>query len=180
MYYLYYIKKIVTTITFPIENQIKELLNISGNIEGVHYKLNTEAKYVKGIEIKPALTTHYELYRDVKSGEVIANPDVYIAPAINVFKSYGYYLISSDKTIYYSGDSNEFKADLSKVDIVYQDCSFVDVNPFPHLTFKKLCRVVKKEYRHKVKLMHIDNSDIYRLAHENGFSVVDVVKSTFI
>lgn len=180
IYYLYYVKKIIPTVTFPIRNQIVEFLVTQGSIEGVHYKLNTEAKMINEIEVKPSLTTHYELYKDIQSGEVVLNPNEHISPVIDVFKSYGYYLTSPNKTIYYSGDSNEFNVNLSKVDIVYQDCSIVDVEPFPHLTFKKLCNAVKKEDRHKVHLMHIDSDDIFKLAYDNGFKVVNLADSPSI
>lgn len=174
IYYLYYVKKIIATITFPAKSNFDSFFIEQGNIEGIHYKLNTTSKFIKDIEIIPNHTSHYELFRDVQTGEVISNPSEAITPVINAFNSYGYYLKSPNKTIYYSGDSNEFNIDLSKVDLVYQDCSIVDIDPFPHLTFNKLCKAVRNEDRHKVYLMHIDSDDIFTLAHKNGFNVVSL------
>ena len=174
IYYLYHVKKIVATITFPSKSNFDSFFIEQGNIENVHYKFNTKSKFIKDIEIIPNHTSHYELFRDVQTGEVISNPSEVITPIMNAFNSYGYYLKSPNKTIYYSGDSNEFNIDLSKVDLVYQDCSIVDIDPFPHFTFNKLCKAVKKEDRHKVYLMHIDSNDIFSLACENGFNVVSL------
>lgn len=174
IYYLYYVKNIVPTVTFPIKKQLIDYLEASGNVEGIHYIINGASKYVENIEITPNKVSHYELFKDTETNRIVANSFISKSSIKNVFHSYGYYLKSPDKKIYYSGDSNEFNIDLEDIDIVYQDCALTDREDYPHLTFNQLCEKVKKEDRHKVKLMHIDNDDIFSLAFENGFEVVDL------
>lgn len=182
IYYLYFIKNITPTITFPVKTDIVEYLQIQGNILDVHYKLNTNPINIMGIEIKPNSTSHYTVFKDVLTGEVsncLSNENKTVK---NAFNSFGYYLKSKDVSIYYSGDSNELNVDLSKVDIVYQDCSVVDKEDFPHLTFNKLLQIVKPEDRHKIHLMHIDSYDIFDMASKHGFNVVylDEVSSIYV
>lgn len=163
--------KIIPTITYPLSEEFIYFMELQGRVEGIHYKLNTSNKFFEDIEIIPSRTSHYELFVDSQTDEVIHNPKESNSNCINVFSSFGYYLKSPSKTIYYSGDSNEFNVDLSKVDLVYQDCSIQETNPY-HLSFKKLCDLVDPKDRHKVYLIHIDSDELLELASEKGFNVV--------
>lgn len=182
IYYLYYIKNIIPTITYPIKDEIVDFLLKQGAIVDFHYKLNTATLNIMDMTIEANPTSHYEVFKDVLTDVVISNPINTIFTVKNVFNSFGYYIRTSNKTIYYSGDSNELSIDLSKVDIVYQDCSVVEKEDFPHLTFNKLLKIVKPEDRHKIHLMHIDSYDIFAMANKYGFNVVslDEVPSIYV
>ena len=90
---------------------------------------------------------------------------------------YGYYLIIEDKDIWYSGDCNKFAPygdDIHKIDEIYQDTSYKDYEANVHLSLKKLCKAVPKQYRNKVYCMHIDNDNLIEEAIKEGFNVVTV------
>lgn len=94
---------------------------------------------------------------------------------------FSYIINYDDKTIYYSGDSNEIPNQIikmlenGKIDIFYQDTCKVDYSGNVHLSLKKLESLIKPEYRDKVYCMHLDNDFIEEEAWDLGFKVVESI-----
>lgn len=152
IYYCYYILGIKPTVFFPTD----ELDNILKEI---------------------GHTNEYDnLERDVIDIHDISFMPIKVSHLDNM-NCFGYYLIIEDKDIWYSGDCNEFAPyteDIHKFDEMYQDTSYKDYEGNVHLSLKKLCEAVPKQYRNKVYCMHIDNDNLIEEAIKEGFNVVTV------
>jgi hypothetical protein len=96
-------------------------------------------------------------------------------------KCYGLLIYVNDKIIYYSGDNNNIPSgilqSLNFIDEIYQDTCLADYDGNVHLSLRKLCELIPKEYRHKVHCMHIDCDELIEKAKTEGFNIVEIERS---
>lgn len=94
---------------------------------------------------------------------------------------FGYIIQHDNKTIYYSGDSNEISEDIlemlhkGKFDLFYQDTCKADYEGNVHLSLRKLDELVDDDVRERVYCMHLDNGFKKEEAEELGFKVVSSI-----
>lgn len=94
---------------------------------------------------------------------------------------YGYIIKHDNKTIYYSGDSNNIpkeiidKQNSYKFDYFYQDTCKADYEGNVHLSLRKLDELIHNA-RERVYCMHLDNTFNKNEANELGFNVVENCK----
>lgn len=159
IYYCYYVKKFKINVYFPTY-ELQNLLKLMGHTRDEYIFKFTHGYCTKQISdnifIKAIKTNH-----------------------INTMNCYGYCikLKNEDKCLYYSGDSNifEFRGKLlESVDEIYQDTCFADYEGNVHLSLKKLCEDVPKEFRSKVYCIHIDRDELIDNAKDEGFNVVEL------
>ncbi|MFZ5353229.1 MAG: MBL fold metallo-hydrolase [Bacillota bacterium] len=121
---------------------------------------------------------------DLKYNNCITSPEMDVT--IEYFKAehvsnlycYSYMLTYDGKSIYYSGDSNNISSEIleklysNKIDYLYQDIFMAPHKNLIHMSFDKLCSLIKSEYRHKVFCMHLNEEFDAELALSAGFKVV--------
>lgn len=89
---------------------------------------------------------------------------------------------TSNGKIFYSGDTNNLELIQSYVDQgmaierMYVEATTLDYPGNAHLPLRKLDKIIPKEFRNKVYLMHFNNSECIAKAQELGFQVVKCVK----
>lgn len=157
IFYCYYKLGIKVKVYFEdlgIE-QLTLLLRIQGNKVGEHYELIDMFNTNNEFNFVPIRTRHDD----------------------NMF-CYGYHINYKNKSIYYSGDSNEIPTIVlndfieGKIDGFYQDTCLADYEGNVHLSLRKLCEYIPKELRYKVYCIHMDCSELIDKAEEEGFNVV--------
>ena len=104
----------------------------------------------------------------------------YNAVHVKELNCYSYMLELEGKRIFYSGDSSEMTSEMlamletGYIDIYYQDTSSFNFKDNPHLSFTKLCEVIKPDLRKNVFCMHIDEKFDKLDAIKQGFSIVQL------
>lgn len=158
IYYCYYIKKIPVQVNYP-SPELRQLLELNGNKEECDYLLCDEANFDDG-------------YVNFTYSKV---------PHIKGIKCYSLLINIYGKTIYYSGDSNNIPLgiieSMNLIDEIYQDTCLADYDGNVHLSLRKLCELIPKEYRHKVYCMHIDSPELIEKAKTEGFNIVEIERS---
>lgn len=162
IYYCYYIKQIKLKLYYP-DTKLMDLLSIMGHQESLEYNyqllnVTDNFKFIAGtFNIRPIKVPHIE-----------------------TLDCYGYILYFQDNTtVYYSGDCNNITESVLKdnafkfIDEFYQDTCLADYNGNVHLSLRKLCEQVPKEYRGKVYCMHLDCDELIEKAKSEGFNVVE-------
>lgn len=97
---------------------------------------------------------------------------------VEYLKSYGYIIHYENKTIYYSGDCKEIpepildKLHKKEFDQFYQDTCKADYEGNPHLSLKKLEKLIQPHVRNRVFCMHLDQDFSFEEAENLGFNVV--------
>ncbi|KAJ49718.1 ribonuclease BN (tRNA processing enzyme) [Clostridium tetanomorphum] len=156
IYYCYYIKNITPNIYFP-SAELQQLLNIMGHSREFNLTLS---------EIDVVLNIHDISFKFIP------------VTHIEKMNCYGVIIQDKDNTIYYSGDSNNISENilnrLNEVDYLYQDTSLADYTGSPHLSLRKLCELIPKQWRSKVYCMHIDSDELIIQAKEQGFNIVEI------
>lgn len=133
------------------------------------------------------VTNEYcELYNCIFNPSLLIknmNIEIGFIPTDHCKEIYSYGIIfakEKDKVIYYSGDCNNIDEGiinaLKEGNIIefYQDTCLADYDGNVHLSLRKLCELIPKEYRHKVYCMHIDCPELIEKAKTEGFNVVEV------
>ena len=98
---------------------------------------------------------------------------------VDTIPSYGFIMKLNDKMFYYSGDANNLnnkildKLKNGQIYRIYQDTCGLDYEGNSHLSLKKLCKIVPKEFRNKVYCMHLDKYITEKEIKDNGFNVVE-------
>ncbi|MGE5633225.1 MAG: MBL fold metallo-hydrolase [Caulobacteraceae bacterium] len=92
-------------------------------------------------------------------------------------KCYGYILEENGHRVYYSGDSHNIPEKILKdfykgaIETIYQDTTWLDYPENPHMSFRKLCDVIKPEYRSRVYCMHLEEDFDVQSAKKHGFNI---------
>lgn len=161
IFYCHYVLKIKPVIYYPGERILSEFLNISG-VQREMYEL----KGMRNVEI------HDENFGKVK---IIFNSGSHVPQMV----SYSILLKIMDESIYYSGDSNYLPAEVlekaakNEITKIYEDTCGLDYEKNPHLSFKKLCSLVKDvELRKKIYCMHLDDAIDENEIIKEGFNIV--------
>lgn len=160
IFYNYYILKKNTRIFYPHKETLDSFLKIAGvgqemySIgDSISAKINDE--YLGEIKIKFRLTTH-----------------------VKEMKSYGFIISRLEESAYYSGDSSSLDEEIvnklktGEIKKIYQDTSGLDFDESPHLSLKKLKKIVPVELRSKVYSMHIDKNVKIDDILKAGFNIV--------
>lgn len=160
IYYCYYIKKIKINVLFPT-NDLYKLLEIMGHT-------NTEYNY--------KLLEEYD--NNLMVSNIVNNIKPIQVNHINTLNCFGYLIyLTNVKSIYYSGDSKNIPRsviiDLPYLGCIYQDTCLTDYEGNVHLSLRKLCEIVPKEYRNKVYCMHVDCEELIEKIKLEGFNVVE-------
>jgi Cft2 family RNA processing exonuclease len=86
---------------------------------------------------------------------------------------------SDHVNFYYSGDAKSIPVpvltalETDGLDRLYQDCSWLEYDDNPHLSYKRLCeKITSQTMRSKVWLMHTDAGFNYDKAKADGFNIV--------
>lgn len=127
-------------------------------------------------------------YHAMSEDEIIEIEDLgigfltYKTTHVDELPSYG--LIIDDyinnKFAVYTGDTNTLTENINKMfeesnlDFLYVDTCSQDYDGNVHLSLFKLHQTVKKEHRHKVYCMHIDEKFDKELARSLGFKVAEI------
>lgn len=164
IFYFYYILKKKVNVIYPKGDDISALLKELG-VEKELYNLFSEKEfllnddYIKNLKISFLEVSHVE------------NMD-----------SFGFLMNYNGKNIYYSGDSNNIdeniirKLELGELDIIHQDCSVLDFEGAPHLSINKLDKLIKKELREKVYVMHLDRKISVEEIIKRGYKISELYK----
>lgn len=167
----------IITVYSPADVEIEKLLSINGCIQGVHYDYNNMKK-------------------DVGNNIHHIDNDVSIAfrknTHVNEIPSYSMFLIigretnfgmKKDFNIFYSSDLSKLwdkiiedihQNEFYNIDYAYIDTSGLDYEGNVHLSYKKLCELIKPEVRHKVWCMHLDKAFDKEQAKKDGFNVAEL------
>jgi hypothetical protein len=152
IYYCYYIKKFKPIILFPTKD-LSTLLKLMGHKNEFRY-WESYRELDKNIAVRFFQTTH-----------------------IDGMDCYSILLKIDKQLIFYSGDSNDLRhyqaLNFINANYIYQDISLADYEGNVHLSLKRLCESVPKEYRNKVYCMHLDCDDLIDVARLEGFNVVE-------
>lgn len=148
-------------------------LNIKSILEGMGVNENTYG-LVEFNEFGELLSLHHDGSFDI---QIEAVP----VKHVEELNCYGYIINYENKTIYYSGDSNEIPQDIldklntGRFDLFYQDTCKADYEGNVHLSLRKLSELVNKDERDKVYCMHLDGGFSKEEAEELGFNVVESI-----
>ncbi|ADZ19413.1 ribonuclease BN (tRNA processing enzyme) [Clostridium acetobutylicum] len=159
IFYCYYILKFKPTIIYPNKDIITDFFNIIG----------------VGDEM-------YELVSDNKvnlTAPEFGDLNIEFIPAshVGVIPAYGFLIGMSDNLVYYSGDGNKLpekiinKIKSGCISMAYQDTCGLDYEGNVHLSLKKLCEAIPKEFRNKVFCMHLDENITEEEIKNEGFNV---------
>lgn len=94
--------------------------------------------------------------------------------------SHAYLIYYNNEVAYYSGDANSIPnivIDMlinNELNYLYHDVSELDYDNV-HMTRKKLCEIIPKEYRNKVYCMHIDDSINENDLINDGFIITETI-----
>lgn len=152
IYYCYYVKHINIKIFFPDIEELVSFLSLNGNQVDKEYSLWNNPRYVCTVPVKH----------------------------IEGMNCYGYVILYDDKQIYYSGDCSEIPKEILEdishytFDEIYQDTCLLDYEGNVHLSLKKLCEYVPREFRDKIYCMHIDSDELISKAKDEDFNVVEI------
>ena len=162
IFYSYYILKCIPTILFPNKELIEGFLNSIG-VSAEMYKLNS----IEKIDAN-----------DKQLGKL----SIEFLPVshVDTIPAYGFIMKLEERSFYYSGDTNNISANVvnriisGEIDRVYQDTCGLDYQGNNHLSLKKLCSIVKPEFRNKIYCMHLDKHITNEEIRDKGFNVVEV------
>lgn len=136
--------------------KVKELLEINGCHDGVHYDLITlnenQVQDIYDFSIKPIRVNHYK-----------------------GLETYALELLIDNEIIYYSADADKTSYenfDVDKYDLIFIDTSKAHFEGNPHLSLIELINLVPLEKRGKVFCMHLDINFNIKEANDLGFNVV--------
>ena len=154
MYYLHYINYKEICVFYPYPKRLKTLLELMGL--DFDFEIYSDYTLVKEIKIEPVRQKH-------------------------IFGSFGYFVYTSDKNFFYSGDTSEVNkravAELkeSKIDYIYHEVT-ISPNARIHTHISKLEKLIPLELRNRVFLMHLSNKKVAKVGAEKGFSICTETK----
>ncbi|WP_097028318.1 MBL fold metallo-hydrolase [Clostridium peptidivorans] len=160
IFYCYYMLNKKVSIIYPSPYALKSLFSIMNNKENMFNLIesNENVRISLGdIEVMPVKVSH--------SKEM---------------DCYGYFIYYNNKTIYYSGDSNNIEENTlslfknGKIDELYQDTCYPDYKGSGHLSISKLSNLIPEDLREKVYCIHIDGNELIESATDLGFNIVAV------
>ncbi|MFL0252402.1 MBL fold metallo-hydrolase [Clostridium neuense] len=91
--------------------------------------------------------------------------------------TYGFIMNLNGSAVYYSGDSNNLSSEIidklksGEIKTIYHDTCGLDYAGNPHLSIKKLCKMVPEEFRSKVYCMHLDENITEKQIMDSGFNI---------
>ena len=164
IFYSYYILKHKLNIFFPNKELIEEFLNSIG-VTSEMYNLNSLAVVD---------------FNDLQLGKV----SIEFLPGTHVdtIPSFGFIMKQNGRVFYYSGDANNLNTNIldklknGQIYRIFQDTCGLDYEGNSHLSLKKLCEIVPKEFRSKVYCMHLDKHITKEEIKDNGFGAVKIYK----
>lgn len=164
IFYSYYILRRKINILFPNKDVIEKFLQSIG-VPNEMYTLNS----LKMVDFSaPGLN-------DV-------NIEFFPMSHVDTIPSYGFIIRQNGKKSYYSGDSNMLsekiinKLKSKEIYRIYQDTCGLDYEGNNHLSLKKLCEVVPREFRSKVYSIHLDKYIEEKEIKDYGFNVAKIYK----
>ena len=164
IFYSYYILKHKPNIFFPKKEIIERFLNSIG-VTAEMYNLNS-------LDVVD--------FNDAQLGEV--SIEFLSVSHVDTIPSYGFIMKLNDRMFYYSGDANNLNNNIldklknGRLYRIYQDTCGLDYEGNSHLSLKKLCKIVPKEFRSKVYCIHLDKHITQEEIKDNGFGVVKIYK----
>jgi len=162
IFYSYYILKHIPTIFFPERELIERFLTSIG-VSAEMYNLNSS----NVVDIS-----------DMQLGDF--SIDFMPVSHTDIIPTYGFIMKLNGRVFYYSGDANGIsntildKLKNGQICRIYQDTCGLDYEGNGHLSLRKLCDIVSREFRDKVYCMHLDKHITVKEIKHNGFNVVDI------
>lgn len=161
VFYSYYILKQRPTILFPKKQLIDGFLKSVG-VGSKMYRLN-------GLNLTEI--------NDKKLGDFRIE-FISVTHVIDTMPAYGFLMNFGGKEFYYSGDSNNINNEIidkmkhGEITRIYQDTCGLDYEGNGHLSLKKLCEIIPKEFRNKIYCMHLDKYITEQKIEDEGFNTV--------
>lgn len=96
---------------------------------------------------------------------------------VDTIQAYGAVVQIMGESFFYSGDSNHINVDIMNrliygtIDRIYQDTCGLDFQGNNHLSLRKLCNLIPREFRDRVFCMHLDRLITEKEITERGFQV---------
>lgn len=154
--------KLKVTVNSLLSTGIKELLDLNGVINNIHYEF---------------AMLRYDTVIAFKAFTNIAIFDVIKTNHVSELQSYGYTLRINGNNIYYSGDTSELSEDIIEkinkgaFDYAYIDTCKADYEGNVHLSLRKLTELIAPGARNKVYCMHLDDGFDVQEAVQLGFNI---------
>lgn len=162
IFYSYYINKIKINIVFEDIYELRKLLET----QGVSNSIYSIARCTDLYDLLSLNILEIEARRMQHTSEL---------------SCFGYSIkFTEEKQIFYAGDTNNLEKDLiSKLenDIynqLYVDTCLADYPGNTHLSLRKICELIPKEFRNKVFCMHLDCTELIERAQAEGFNIVSL------
>lgn len=172
IFYSYLVLNKKIKIIFPQHERLKALLKLMGVKEETY-------DYIK---LSSNLISFSGMSNSLRDAQLIGIESVKVQH-VETIDSFGYAIRANNKTIYFSGDSNEIPKEIlnsflnNNIDIIYQDTSSMNYEGNPHMYLGDLEEVIPRDYRDRVYCMHIDDISIIEEIKEKGFNVPAITNS---
>lgn len=140
------------------------------------------------VELLDLLGVSKELY-DLKDNMDVVIENIYDTPIkitfnkvshVDKMESFGFIFETEDKSLYYSGDSNELPIEIlnkflvRELDYIYHDTCGVEYKGNAHMYIERLEKLIPEHLREYVYCMHIDKTLSKERVLESGFNIVHI------